>query len=347
MSASRESGWQKGLLVNRKVLDLLMCPRCQATDLAIEETATEGARVMSGHLACPACNSRWPIVEGVPRFVSADNYARSFGAEWKLFSRTQLDSHTGTTISRDRFVEVTQVQPAQLAGKTVLECGCGMGRFLEVVAREGAEVVGIDFSVAVESAFQNLRDYPNVTIIQADLFNLPLKFEAFDLVYSIGVLHHTPSTRQALEAVGRHVRPGGALAAWVYHRHAFVKPHHLYHYVFRRLRPETALRLVRWYHPVPWFLRRIPIVGKALAAPLPISDYRGKLPLTAEQQLEWSYLDTIDKMTPWYIWRHTPDEVRSWGEELGYEDIQVGRVPCSITMRRPQRPAPSPPPANR
>jgi len=322
--------------MNPKILNLLACPGCRGTELRLEAAATEGDRVVSGHIECAGCDGRWPILHGVPRFVSADNYARSFGAEWKLFARTQLDSHTGTTISRDRFVEVTGMQPADLAGKTVLECGCGMGRFLEVVARGGADVIGIDFSLAVEPAFTNLRDYPNVNILQADLFNLPLRFEAFDLVYSIGVLHHTPDTRQALQAVGRHVRPGGTLAAWVYHRHAFVKPHHLYHYVFRRLRPETALRLIKWYHPIPWALRRIPIVGKVLAAPLPVSDYRGKLPLTPQQHLEWSYLDTIDKMTPWYIWRHTPDEVRNWGEELGYVDIKAGPVPCSITMRRPR-----------
>ena len=312
------------------------CPDCHNPDLELEKARVEKERVMSGRIRCSACNSIWPIIDGVPRFVSSDNYARSFGAEWNLFSKTQLDSHTGTTISRDRFIEVTQTQPSELKGKVVLECGCGMGRFLEVIAQNpDTQVIGVDFSVAVDAAFKNLRDYPNITIVQADLFRMPLKFASFDMVYSIGVLHHTPSTRSALHAIARHVKHGGLLAIWVYRKHLVPKPHHLYHYVMRRLAPEKALRFIRLYHPIPWALRRIPLIGKALASPLPISDYRGILPLSPEQQKEWSFLDTIDKMTPWYIWRHTPAELLQWAKELAFTEVQLGATPCSIKMRRP------------
>jgi ubiquinone/menaquinone biosynthesis C-methylase UbiE/uncharacterized protein YbaR (Trm112 family) len=321
--------------VNPNTMRLFTCPTCDRADLELRATSVERERVVNGTISCRHCGAFWPVLNGIPRFVSADNYARSFGEEWNLFSKTQLDSHTGTTISRDRFREVTQTDPSALAGQIVLECGCGMGRFLEVVAREGAEVIGVDFSTAVDAAAENLRAYPNVTIIQADLMHLPLQQTAFDFVYSIGVLHHTPDTRRALHAIARHVKPGGQLAAWVYHKHVIPKPHQLYHYVFRRLPPAVALSIIKAYHPVPWRLRRIPLIGKAIASLLPISDYRGRLPLSAEQQLEWSYLDTVDKMTPWYIRRHTPQELRSWCDELGYTDIRLGETPCSVIVRRP------------
>lgn len=328
--------------MNPKALRFFMCPSCHETGLDLKATSTDHGRVLRGQLTCSGCRRAWPIIDGVPRFVSADNYARSFGAEWTLFSRTQLDSHTGTTISRDRFTDITEIQPSELAGKLVLECGCGMGRFVEVLAREGADVIGVDFSTAVDSAFANLRAYQNVTIVQADLFNLPLQYASFDFVYSIGVLHHTPDTRQALHAIARHVKPGGALAVWVYRKHRVIKPHQVYHYVFRRLPPATALKIIRAYHPIAWHLRRLPVVGKPLSILLPISDYRGKLPLSPEQQLEWSYLDTVDKMTPWYIRRHTPAQVREWCEELGFTDIHLGAVPCSVKTRRPATPARAP-----
>jgi len=290
---------------------------------------------MDGWVNCPFCHEKWPIVDGVPRFVSGDSYACSFGDEWNLFSKTQLDSYTGTTISQERFKEVAQIEPKDLRNKQVLECGCGMGRFLEVLAQAGANVIGIDYSSAVDAAISNLHAYPNVTIIQANLFNLPFQPSSFDFVYSIGVLHHTPSTRQALHAIAPYVKPAGTLAVWVYRRYRLFRPYQLYRYLFRHMSPETVLKIIKLYHPIPWFLRRIPLIGKPLSVILPVADYRDTLPLKSEHQLEWSYLDTVDALTPWYEWRHTPDEVRSWFEELGFEQIEVGRTPCSVKGRRP------------
>src|SRR5689334_1927328 len=54
-----------------------------------------------GRLTCESGHAV-PVRGGVPRFVPADNYAAAFGEQWKTFRRTQLDSYTGTTISRDR-----------------------------------------------------------------------------------------------------------------------------------------------------------------------------------------------------------------------------------------------------
>jgi hypothetical protein len=52
-------------------------------------------------LACPV-GCAVPVVRGIPRFVPSDGYAAAFGWQWTHFRRSQLDSHTGTTISRDR-----------------------------------------------------------------------------------------------------------------------------------------------------------------------------------------------------------------------------------------------------
>ena len=309
---------------------LLRCLDCDHSPLDVDVVSQDGEHVMDGAVRCSACGAKWPIVRGVPRFVKGNNYALSFGNEWNLFPRTQLDSYTGTTISRDRFEEVTQTEPSKLANKLVLECGCGMGRFLEVLAKAGANVVGIDYSSAVDAAFSNLREYPNVTILQADLFDLPLRPASFYFVYSIGVLHHTPNTRQALRAISRYVRPEGVLSVWVYRKYRLPRPYRLYRYALRHLSAETVLRIVRMYHPLSWRLRRVPVFGRPLSVALPIADYRGVLPLGEQHQLEWSYLDTVDALTPWYESRHSPSEVRSWFEELGYDSIEVGQTPCSV-----------------
>jgi SAM-dependent methyltransferase len=321
--------------MNPGCLEVLRCLVCSHSPLKLDVGAGVGERVMEGWIYCPACQERWPVIAGVPRFVSNSGYTRSFGEEWSMFSRTQLDSYTGTTISLDRFRDVTQTEPSELTGKQVLECGCGMGRFIEVLAQAGAQVIGIDYSAAVDAAFSNLSSYPNVTIIQADLYNLPFVTGSFDFVYSIGVLHHTPDTRKALHAIARSVKPGGRLAVWVYRKYRLFRPYRLYRLLLRRLSAEKVLRLIRLYHPIPWFIRRVPIVGKPLSVFLPIVDYRGVLPLGEQFQREWSYLDTVDALTPWFEWRHSPDELKRWFEELGYEHIAVGNTPCSTTGQRP------------
>ncbi len=64
--------------------------------------------------------------------------------------------------------------------------------------------MGVDLSEAVTKAAELCAGTPEVLIIQGDLLDLPLADSAFDFVYSIGVLHHTPDPRRAFgEIAGR------------------------------------------------------------------------------------------------------------------------------------------------
>jgi 2-polyprenyl-3-methyl-5-hydroxy-6-metoxy-1,4-benzoquinol methylase len=184
----------------------LKCVRCGKVRL----------RAADGAWECAGCHAAFPIVDGMPRFVSAEHYSENFGFQWNRFARTQLDSANGTTISRDTFVEKTGWSLDQLKGMRVLDAGCGMGRFAEVVADAGAELHAVDLSVAVEAAQKNLGARPGVRIYQADIMNLPFPDGSFDAIYSIGVLHHTPGTRAAFLALVPLLKPGGRIAIWVY-----------------------------------------------------------------------------------------------------------------------------------
>ncbi len=155
-----------------EVLAILRCLACQST-----------LNPRPDGLVCAGCGQRYPALNGVVRFVDAQNYAGSFGFQWKLHARTQLDDATSDR-SENAFRRRTGFRPEDLAGKLVLDVGCGMGRFAEVATRWGAHVVGIDLSLAAEVAAQNLVDR-KAAIFQADVFQLPFAPGSFDFIYSI------------------------------------------------------------------------------------------------------------------------------------------------------------------
>src|SRR5207237_835544 len=108
------------------------------------------------------------------------------------------------------------VNPEFFEGKIILEGGCGKGRHTKLAAEWGAtEVVGIDLSDGVESAFDLTKGLPNVHIVQCDIYKLPFK-KAFDYAFSVGVLHHTPEPKRAFLALASTVKKGGHVSAWVY-----------------------------------------------------------------------------------------------------------------------------------
>src|SRR5882724_7301789 len=76
-----------------------------------------------------------PVVRDIPRFVDSSNYASAFGLQWTTFRRTQLDSYSGTNISRDRLARCFGGSLDVVRDKSVLEVGCGAGRFTEVLLR--------------------------------------------------------------------------------------------------------------------------------------------------------------------------------------------------------------------
>jgi len=155
-------------------LSRLCCPACN-DDLNLSETQAANGEVQKGQLSCTGCGQIHPIINFVPRFVSAENYADTFGLQWNRFRQTQLDSHSGLPISRERFFRQTGWASDDLSDKVVLDVGCGAGRFAEIALSYGAIVVGLDYSSAVDACWQNLGEHRNMHVIQADIYALPFR----------------------------------------------------------------------------------------------------------------------------------------------------------------------------
>src|SRR5207245_11570626 len=183
--------------------------------------------------------------------VDTQHYAGSVGFQWKVYAQTQLDGEHSRR-SENAFRRRTGFCPEDLAGKLVLDVGCGMGRFAEVATRWGAHVVGIDLSLAAEVAARNLADR-NATIFQADVFHLPFATESFDYIYSIGVLHHTPDCERAFKMLPGLLKPGGRIAIWLYSGYNnWYKMSDLYRKLTRRMSPESLHTLCHVVIPLYW-----------------------------------------------------------------------------------------------
>jgi ubiquinone/menaquinone biosynthesis C-methylase UbiE len=108
-------------------------------------------------------------------------------------------------------------------GLKVLEIGCGLGTDGAQFAKAGADYTGIDLTdAAIDLARQRfeLFQLPG-TFRTADAENLDFADNSFDLVYSHGVLHHTPDTAAAIREVHRVLRPGGKAIVMLYHKDSY------------------------------------------------------------------------------------------------------------------------------
>jgi ubiquinone/menaquinone biosynthesis C-methylase UbiE len=108
---------------------------------------------------------------------------------------------------------------ARYPGKRLLEIGCGLGTDLFQFARGGAKVTGMDLTSSGPALARRRFELEGVpgSFLTGDAENLPFPDDSFDVVYSFGVLHHTPNTRRAFEEVRRVLRPGGEAVVMLYH----------------------------------------------------------------------------------------------------------------------------------
>ena len=319
------------LEMDLKALDVFACPECGA-ELRVarrEEGGSQNGKIKEGQLRCTQCPATFPILRSMPRFVSSDEYAASLGYQWNQFDKLQLDKFMRNDLSRERFYATTG-WPEHLEGQRVLEAGCGMGRFTQIALETGAEVFSFDLSNAIEANFKNNSNTAKVHIFQASIYKIPLRREAFDKIFCMGVLQHCPNVKQAFMSLIPFLRRGGEIAADVYQRHEGVPPLKYWARPFaRRMQPQTLHTVLRWTIP-PLFelkkaLYKIPVAGEAIAALIPIGplSHKPKLDYTDEELKEVKILSALDMLSPAHDHPQRIEDVRAWFEEAGLEGIQI------------------------
>jgi SAM-dependent methyltransferase len=271
--------------------------------------------------------------------VLGEDYTDTFGRQWSRWARTQHDSLNGTRIFRDRFESYTGWDPESLAGKVVVDAGCGPGGFIDVIERHAGTVVGFDLSVAIDACYELHGRHPSVHLAQADIFKPPVRPQVADRLYTFGVVQHTPDPERAFRSLVPLLRPGGEIAVWVYRRSFIPQPTYWLRRITAGMPEPRATRFIEWYVPKAMFLSgllgRVPGAGRYLRRFVPVADYRGRLPtLTNEQYYEWALMDTHDGLITRYTFPQRWRDLERWmtgleGVRRPNSDLMAGvaRVP--------------------
>ena len=309
--------------------DLIRCLKCKAKVLPIES-----------YILCQQCGLKYPVINGVPRFVPPENYAESFGFQWNRFENTQVDSRIKTNRSESRFTEETLWDSTILTGKIVLDAGCGAGRFSEIALKYGANLIAVDFSSAVDTAFKNLQSDTKI-VIQADLSDLPINSNSLDYIYCIGVLQHTKDPAAIIRELVRCLKQNGELTLTFYENsswHVKLYSKYIVRPITKRIPANLLLNLLTitsgvWFPITSWLFALPKPFSRIFRFCIPIANYVEFSYESKEDAVSEAILDTFDMLSPTYDCPIKKSTILKWIAESGGEMSQLIHRPEFGTMR--------------
>jgi 2-polyprenyl-3-methyl-5-hydroxy-6-metoxy-1,4-benzoquinol methylase len=286
------------------MLDTLSCPRCR-----------KGLKISNRAFTCRACGSTFPVKRKIPRFLldmesERKETKRSFDYQWlrspEDYEASQFNPQYREILS-GIFSEDVRIPPEWFRGKLCLDMGCGSGRWTYALASMGADVISADLTDSgVEATRKSMQTNSNITVIQADIFNLPFRERAFDFIVSWGVLHHTHNTRKAFQKLVPHLKDNGTIFIMVYEKHNPVQMFitELARKALSRLSKQKLYRFCRY----PAILARYKII-RTLAKPF----------ITIGE----SQHDLYDCYSTPINHHHREKEVLSWFEKNNLKEVEI------------------------
>ena len=140
---------------------------------------------------------------------------KSFGDEWVHFDQSGMNGKEAYKIFKSYF----SIFPWKKISKFSegFDMGCGSGRWAKFIAPKVGLLHCVDPSIAIQVAQKKLKKFNNIKYHQKSLDNSGLKEKSQDFGYSLGVLHHVPNTRMAINSCIRLLKPGAPFLLYIYY----------------------------------------------------------------------------------------------------------------------------------
>ncbi len=230
---------------------------------------------------------------------------KSFEQEWRLFNYEKDTTwNASPTELLNRFLKETDETIDSIKGKLILDAGCGNGQLNNLIANAGAIVLGFDFSLSIEKAFEK-NTHSNAWFIQADVQFPPLQLNTFDIVHCSGVLIHTNNTELSFSCLTPLVKKQGKLSVWLYHpRKDYI--HNCFNFL-RKYSSQLPLKLQYYLYLI--FLFPVSFIIKKI---------KGN-----RQNAREMMIDILDWMTPEFRWEHSHFEAETWFIKRNFNQIKV------------------------
>jgi SAM-dependent methyltransferase len=195
--------------------ELLACPACGGA--------------LTQELSCRGCGARFAAPDGSPSLrLPADertDAVRRFSERTPFPGYPPREDLQALRARAERSVFARLIDQAIAGDARIVEVGCGTGQMCLYLARANRVLIGADqarASLQLGAAAARRFGLDRVQFVETDLWRPGLKAGAFDVVYSSGVLHHTPDPRASFARLAQLARPGGAIVLGVYNAFARV-----------------------------------------------------------------------------------------------------------------------------
>ena len=205
-------------------------------------------------------------------------------------------------------------------GKSTLECGCGGGQHTEFISPHCERVVAVDLN-SMETARQRNRNATNIEFLEADVAQMELN-EKFDIVFSIGVIHHTDNPDKTVGNMKAHLKPGGRLIIWVYS----VEGNWIAKNIVERLRKlflnNSRTEYIQRLSRVLTAIMYIPIYTVYLL-PLPFLPYHSYFKNFRVLSFKRNLLNVFDKLNAPQVEFIDKQRVEKWFSEAEFDAVSI------------------------